>query len=80
MKKRFVKPYSDPRWWWEGKFTPVCFDCIHFEGMVEGKPRCKAFPEGIPRDLMKQDAKHDEPYPGDHGVHFEQYVEEKGNL
>ena len=79
MKKRFVEPYSDPRWWWEGKYIPVCFECAHFDGMVKGKPRCKAFPEGIPREIIQSCTfKHDEPYPGDHGVRFEQYEDKKG--
>lgn len=77
MKKRFAKPYSDPRWWWEGDYIPVCFECTHFDGMIEGKPRCKAFPEGIPRDFMKKGAEHNAPYPGDHGIQFKQYVKEK---
>lgn len=73
MKKRFPIPYSDPRWWWEGSYIPTCFECTHFQGRVEGEIRCKAFPSGIPRELMKQDIKHDTPYSGDHGVRFEQY-------
>lgn len=79
MKNRFIEPYSDPRWWWEGNFVPICFECAHFEGMVKSKPRCKAFPEGIPREIIGSRAcRHDEPYSGDHGIQFKQYVDENG--
>lgn len=78
MEKRFPTPYSDPRWWWEGSYIPICFECKHFQGAWKGAPRCKAFPNGIPRELMREKAKHDAPYPGDHGIQFEQYVDKKG--
>lgn len=74
MKERFKEPYSDPRWWWEGKTHPICFECANFEGMVKGKPRCKAFQDGIPRDFFQKS-----PYCGMDGksngccMYFEQY-------
>lgn len=46
MDERFVKPYSDPRWWWDGTYTPVCFHCAHFRGASEGKIRCLHFRMG----------------------------------
>lgn len=70
MENRFSVPYSNPRWWWDGDYTPVCFDCAHFQGAWKGKPRCKAFPDGIPRELMRRGAKHDAPYSGDHGFRY----------
>ncbi len=74
MNKRFQVPYSDPRWWWINSFSPICFDCVHFHGMVQRKPRCDAFPDGIPREIiLSSEQKHDTPYPGDHGIQFEQY-------
>lgn len=76
MNKRFPNPYSDPRWWWSGDYIPACFECAHFQGALTGLPRCKAFPDGIPRELMKRDAKHTMPLPGDHGLRFEQYISE----
>ncbi|MCX6082013.1 MAG: hypothetical protein NTW32_21000 [Chloroflexi bacterium] len=33
---------------------------------------CAAFPEGIPKDLIYSDKIHNAPYPGDHGITFEQ--------
>ena len=78
MEKRFSVPYSDSRWWWEGSYIPACFECKHFQGAWKGLPRCKAFPNGIPRELMQREAKHDKPYPDDHGFRFEQYMDQTG--
>jgi hypothetical protein len=47
----------------------VCGYCKHFR-YENGKAFCKAFPDGIPRELMYKND-HDIPYPGDHGVRFE---------
>ena len=77
MKKRFPVSYSDPRWWWGGDYIPACFDCTHFQGRIEGKLRCKAFPDGIPLELIKQGIKHDTPYPGDHDIRFKQYTKRR---
>lgn len=80
MDKRFAEPYSNPRWWWwEGNHTPHCFHCSHFRGRSKSKGGavwCLAFPDGIPDDLLvRKDAKHDVPYPGDNGIQFEPYKE-----
>ena len=71
MDTRFQAPYSNPRWWWGGDYVPVCFDCAHFQVRVHGKPRCDAFPDGIPKEMFKRGATHDSPIPGDHGIQFE---------
>ncbi|MBR6408287.1 MAG: hypothetical protein IKS19_06905 [Clostridia bacterium] len=47
----------------------MCNHCIHrIKGDLSG-PKCKAFPDGIPRDLMLRE-EHDTPYPGDNGYRF----------
>lgn len=50
---------------------PQCFDCVHLE---EGKRpmRCAAFPDGIPEVILLNKHDHRKPYPGDHGIRFEQ--------
>jgi len=44
-----------------------CQSCINFFG--DG--RCNAYPNGIPRDIIKGEHDHSEPYPGDNGIRFE---------
>ena len=75
MDRRFQEPHSPPRWWYEGDYTPACFNCSHFRGMVHGKVRCEAFPDGIPRELTLKGAIHNAPFPGDQGILFEEFRE-----
>ena len=75
MDKRFEKPHSHPRWWWDGTYIPACFGCVHFRGASNGKVRCEAFPDGIPRELTLKGVKHDTPFPGDNGIRFEKVEE-----
>lgn len=73
MPERYTEPYSHPRWWWVNNFSPECFECANFHGMVKGKPRCTAFPDGVPKDIiLSKNPKHRAPYPGDRGITFEQ--------
>lgn len=74
MKKRFPVPYSDPRWWWGGPGIPPCFECEHFQGMVDNAIRCAAFPDGIPNEVFG--SPHTEPVEGDHGIQFTPYKKE----
>ncbi len=71
MKTRFTEPYSDPRWWWNGDVTPIYFECDHFWGMINGKPRCKAFPDGIKREALRNSTQRNDK--SDCCIHFEQY-------
>ena len=79
MKKRFEVPYSAPRWWYAGGGVPACFGRTHFMGAVNSKIVCKAFPDGIPKELFLKDefkgeTAHTEPFPGDNGIQYEPYV------
>ena len=79
MKKRFPVPYSDPRWWWDPQFgvLSACFDCADFMGRIEGKICCRAFPDGIPKELfLSEKVIHIQPYPGDHGIQFKAYQDD----
>jgi len=59
---------SDRFIWTEGDLVePVCNRCANTFGF--GK--CKAFPEGIPHEILAGDNDHSNPFPGDHGIQFQ---------
>ena len=45
-----------------------CEDCKHFNDDMD---TCKAFPDGIPMDLLTGEVRHTEPREGDHEIQFE---------
>jgi hypothetical protein len=54
--------------WKRGDISfPQCLSCVHSLPWA----RCKAFPHGIPQDILSNQHDHHKPYPGDHGVLFE---------
>lgn len=40
-------------------YCPICIDCVHIDLKKEknGRPVCKAYPEGIPYDVWKEKSK-----------------------
>ena len=42
-------------------YMPICIDCKHLDLVkgVDGRPVCKAYPEGIPHDVWKEKSKPD---------------------
>jgi hypothetical protein len=44
----------------------ICHVCDHRRSVFT----CKAFPDGIPLEIMKGDVMHTSPYPGDGGIVF----------
>ena len=44
-----------------------CQGCIHYKL----KLLCKAFPDGIPEELLTGEIDHTKPYKGDNGITFE---------
>lgn len=53
-----------------------CFYCVHLIKISREEMRkltaCKAFPEGIPEDMIRNRFIHNKSYPGDHGILFQQ--------
>ncbi len=52
---------------------PQCLDCKNYIGPSEKKGIyiCKAFPDGIPRDVFWNRVYHTDNIPGDHGILYE---------
>lgn len=48
-----------------------CVACSHLDRQEPEAAACDAFPEGIPQEIYTNHFDHHNPYPGDHGVHFD---------
>jgi hypothetical protein len=50
-----------------------CDACIHLDRDAPPRQyRCEAFPDGIPVPIQSNKHDHSKPYPGDHGILYEQ--------
>jgi hypothetical protein len=60
----------------------ICPSCKNYQGtkIIDDEPGvegdqvnyCRAFPTGIPDEIISGDNDHKKSYPGDHGIKFEQ--------
>lgn len=50
--------------------SPACSTCKHFIDF-SNPPRCKAFPGGIPSEILDGDDDHTTPFRGDNGIQYE---------
>jgi len=48
-------------------YNPQCFFCKQYTE----KLRCKAFPKGIPKEILLGKHDHTKPFKGDNGIRFE---------
>jgi hypothetical protein len=49
---------------------PMCVYCIH-KNLLSFNHTCKAFPDGIPKQIIESEVLHREPFQGDGGIRFE---------
>lgn len=61
-----MSPDNDPVF----EAVGICFSCDHRRSVLT----CKAFPDGIPQEILRGDVMHTSPYPGDHGIVFRRAV------
>lgn len=55
-----------------------CLECQFLLKVVDRKGlRCKAFPSGIPDEILQNDHDHLEPYLGDNGIQFQPIAPER---
>ena len=54
---------------------PLCATCVHFNDDNPEDETCAAFPGGIPDAILRSEADHREPFPGDRGIRFEEESE-----
>lgn len=52
---------------------PQCMPCKHLvlKRPIDGNPRCSAYPDGIPIEILMNEVDHRQPYKGDNGIQFE---------
>lgn len=49
--------------------------CVNYIGVNDEDVHiCRAFPDGIPHDILCGNNPHLDPYPGDSGIHFEKDI------
>lgn len=52
-------------------YETICISCANYDGACQ----CKAFPDGIPDDIVEGAFKHTKPYKGDNGIQYEKNPE-----
>ena len=53
------------------KQAPICLICKHLYKTNGLDLKCKAFPKGVPEEIMERKHDHRRPYKGDNDIQFE---------
>ena len=48
-----------------------CYYCKYYIISDNIPPKCKAFPNGIPWEIFREEVDHTQPYEGDNGIQYE---------
>ena len=57
--------------------SPICLECRNFNTLDNDKLSCKAYPNGIPKEIINSEHDHTKPFKGDNGIRFEPIKEIK---
>lgn len=49
----------------------ICKNRFYKNGEQYSLCTCKAFPNGIPLEIIREEVDHTKPYPGDNGIQYE---------
>jgi len=61
----------------DNNLTENAAPCALCKNHIANTFNCKAFPKGIPDEIILGENKHTEPFPGDHGIQFEPREDEE---
>jgi len=50
---------------------PLCASCKHLTVFENRILKCKAYPDGIPREILIMEEDHRQPLPEDNGIQYE---------
>ena len=55
------------------RIRAICYDCKFFRW--EQEPKCDAYPDEIPHQILSSEHDHTKPFKGDNGIRFKPLIE-----